>query len=604
MLSRFKYKRIQNQLFISYSLLIMSIIIILILWISIYFNLLIEYQASETVKQLANNINTKINATIENMDMAAKQVVFSDTIIQYILDFPSNGSMLLDFSSRLIISNTLHEIIGPRYPSVEQINLINCTDGNYIGAGIYPLETLVALSEIRESYYVTSTLEKNGQMNIIPPHKDQWSGNSGAIVFSVARSFKSARNPALQGIVEVPCSQQVLSDIVKNSLSLNKYVVKIFIFSQDGTTIYCSKDAENEAASYYKIITENFNKADSTLNIDHELLSYSVSDYTGWTVLLVADQKQVVNPVTVFRSNILLFMLTSIPATLLLSYFISKRFTKPIKKIYSSINNLNLRAVKDEQILPSNPQYNELEELYLSFQRLCKSLERAIAEAATARSYEMEAHMLALESRINPHFLFNTIATIQAIAEEENCRSISEICGEMSTLLRYSISKDKIESTIESEMSIASIYMDLMYRRYRDRLSYNFKLDPKIAKIKVPRMILQPILENCFKHGFNSSSDWRIDVSAYAHEDSWYIKVTDNGVGIEEKVVKTLYEAFESASTTNPIKSTKLKGVGLANIAIRLKLEFGNKACFSIFTNEDGGTTIIIGVKGGLANGH
>jgi len=578
----------------------MGIIIILTLWLSVYFNMLIEYSTSETVGQLANNINTKINASIEKMDMAAKQVIFSDTITQYFLDSSYNGSMLLDRSYRQVISHMLHEIIGPNYPFVNQINLINCTTGNYIGAGLYPLETLVALSEIKQSDLIRSTLEKNGLINIIPPHRDQWSGNSGSIVFSVARSFKSTRNAALYGVVEVPCSLHVLSDIVKNTLSSNKYVEKLFIFSQDGTIIYCNETLKNEATSYFEKVSNNSGKSNATLNVNHELLSYSISDYTGWIVLLVADQKQVVNPVTVFRSNILLFMLLSIPSTLLLSYYISKRFTKPIKKIYSAINKLDLHVPEDRNSICFNPQNNELEELYLSFQRLCNSLERAIAEAATARSYEMEAHMLAMESRINPHFLFNTLATIQAIAEEEKCFDISEICGEMSTLLRYSISKDNIEPTIESEMSIASIYMDLMYRRYHDRLSYNIKMDPKIAKIRVPRMILQPILENCFKHAFNSSSDWNIDVDGYAIDDSWYIRVTDNGIGIKENVIKAIYKAFESASTTSPIKNTKLEGVGLINIAIRLKLEFGNKACFNISNNKDSGTTIVIGVKGGL----
>lgn len=604
MFSIYKHKRIQSQLFISYSLFLMSIIIILTLWLSIYFNLLIKYSASETVLQLADNINTKIDATIEKMDMASKQVVFSDTITQYFLNSPNNNSMLLELSSRHKISNELHEIIGPRYPFVEQINLINCTNGNYIGAGLYPLDSLVALSEIKQSDFINLTLQKNGLMNIIPPHKDQWSGNSGATVFSVARSFKSIRNEALQGIVEVPCSMQVLSNIVMDSLTSNKYVVKLFIFSQDGTTMYSSKNAENEAASYFKIVSENSKLRSSTLNMNNELLSYCISGYTGWTVLLVADQKQVINPVTKFRSNILLFMLMSIPAILLLSYFISKRFTKPINKIYSSINNLNLHVMEDDYTFSFNPKHNELEELHLAFQRLCQSLENAIAETATARSYEMEAHMLALESRINPHFLFNSLATIQAIAEEENCPDISEICGGMSSLLRYSISKDNIESTIESEISIASIYLDLMYRRYHDRLSYNIQMEPKIAKIKVPRMILQPLLENCFKHALNSSSDWRVDVTGYAHENSWYIKVSDNGIGIDESVIKNLYETFESTSTTNPIKSTKLKGVGLANISIRLKLKFGNNAIFNIFNNEDGGTTIIIGVKGGLDDEH
>jgi two-component system sensor histidine kinase YesM len=597
MIASFKHRRIQSQLFISFSILIAGLIIILAIWLSVYFNLLIEYSASESVLQIAENVKTRIDSTIEKMDMAAKQVIFSDAITQKFLELPKNHGLLLELSSRRIISNNLHAIIGPLYSSVDQINLINCTNGNYIGAGLYPLETLISASEINKSVLISSTLTRNGLMNIIPPHTDQWSGNSGNAVFSVARSFKSVRDGNQQGIVEVPCSVAVLSDIFKNTIK-NENVEKMFLFAQDGSTVYCSTNLENAAASYYEILNKNASAKASTLSMGDELLSYSISDYTGWMILLVAKKEKVVNPVTIFRSNILLFMVLSIPATLLLSYFISRRFTKPIKKIFTSINKLNLTA-KGSEPFDLNTQQNELDQLYVSFQQLSKRLDYAIAETATARSYEMEAHMLALESRINPHFLYNTIAMIQAIAENEKCSDIAEICGEMSSLMRYSISKDNVEATIESEMYIASIYLDLMYRRYHDRLSYNIQMDPEIARLRVPRMILQPILENCFKHGFNTCENWKVNVTGYLEESSWYIKVSDNGSGIEENIISKLYDTFNSASTTHPIKSSTLEGVGLANIAIRMKLAFGDKACFEIINNENGGSTVIIGVKGG-----
>lgn len=604
MIRFFKYKRIHSQLFISYTILILSIIIILTLWLSIYFNIWIKHSAGESVLQLAQNINTRIDSTIEKMDMATKQVVFSDTISQNFLVPPQKKSMMLELSYRRIISNELYAIIGPHYPSVDQINLINCTNGNYIGAGLYPLETLIAMSEIQNSDLVSSTLLRNGLINIIPPHTDQWSGNSGNTVFCVTRSFKSSINPANQGIVEVPCNISILSDLVNDSIGSNKYVEKLYIFAQDGTPVYCNKKFEKEASSYFSIVSQNSNTQASTLNLNDELLSYCISDYSGWTTLLVANEGKVVNPVTQFRSNILLYMLLSIPLTLLLSYFISKRFTKPIKNIYTEINNLNLSTIKDSDPYHYDSKSNELEGLHISFKRLCKRLEKAIDETATARSYEMESHMLAMESRINPHFLYNTLAMIQAIAEDEKCPSISEICGDMSTLLRYSISKDNKQATIYSEISIASIYLDLLHQRYHDRLSYNINMDPQIAQIKVPRMILQPILENCFKHGFDSSSNWYIEVDGYACDNSWFIKISDNGKGFDENVIRSLYDIFESTSTIHPITNTKLKGVGLANITMRLKLAFGNKARFTIKNNEDNGCTIIIGVQGGLDFGN
>ena len=205
--------------------------------------------------------------------------------------------------------------------------------------------------------------------------------------------------------------------------------------------------------------------------------------------------------------------------------------------------------------------------------------------------------MLALEAEMNPHFLYNSLSVIQIMADNANIPDIGEVCRELSYILRYVISSDKLGITIESEVNHTSNYLSLMYRRFYDQLSYSITVDPAMAGISTPKMILQPLVENCFKHAFNTKSDWMIEISGYMEGESWYLKVSDNGSGYDEEAVGKFKEALARLKPTDLAANENRQGIGLINIAMRMRLTYGDRAVFTLSGNEWGGLTVILGVR-------
>ena len=586
--------KIQKQLFIFYSLLVLSVLVVLSIWLGIGFGSLTQDYSSKMMIQVAQNANSKIDMIVQNMDAVAKQVVFSNVINEELFDeATTQQSIVLPLTNRRKISNALYSLLGPNFSTIQQINIIDYNSGNYISVGTYPLETLIAVSELKQCDWVQETIQAQGAMCIISPHKEIWSVNSDDVVFSVTRLLKGAIDEDRLGIVDIPCDSKKVNEIMDDILASNDYLKRIFVFTKDNTLIYGSA---SEANKYLTPMIENKQKGISSFRFNNEYVSYNVSEDTNWTVLIVANESLVETPVSTVYGNTIVILIFAIMASLLLSYYLSGKFTRPIAEIYHNINSI--KFIKGQVSLNIDNNKNELEELSLSFESLCNRLDKAIDEAALAHSYETEARKMALEAQINPHFLYNTFAIIQTYAEEGQTEEISSVCDDLAFLLRYAVSEKNVKSTVQTELKSCAIYLNLMHRRNFNRLSYSINADKKILDRYMPRMILQPIVENSFKHGLMQNEEWRVNIRGYQEQGSWRIEISDNGCGMDESIINKIYSSIEKADFINYAMNENHKSIGLVNIGIRLKLYFGERMIFSIENNEDKGAKIIIGEKG------
>lgn len=591
--------RMRDQIFFGYALLTVILILSLLLVINYSFSQQIDRSISENAVQLAANTSAIIDSTIERMDLAAKQVLFSDTIIEHFMDNRNPGDLFTQLSNRRVIANELNAIIGPSYPFVEQVNLINCSSGIYIGRGRYPLDTMISLTELDESPLVRSTLIRNGELNLVQPHVDTWSGNSGSVVFSVTRAIKNPIDATQRAIVEVPASVDRIRQLVDESIRESRNVQKTIIFAGAGTPVLRMNVADDSVGPYWDALVAAMQQGAASFSRGDERYAYHTSPYTGWTLLLAIDRNAAATPLASLRLQIILLLLLSIPATLLMSYAISNRFTRPIKEINQSIRDISSSTSIRLNLDPAKKRspMNELDELNLAFKDLARQLEQAIAETVSARSYEMQATMQALESRMNPHFLYNTIAMIKVIAEQEGNHDIVEICMEMSSILRYILAKDMAVATIESELIIATNYLNLMYRRFHDRLAFNVKIPQEMLGIPVPRMIVQPIIENCFKHGFQGQEEWQVSLLGDYADGTWRLEVRDNGSGFDPERMAGLRKHMASMSVNDTVTSDSREGIGLVNIYMRLKLTYGENTIFELDSGPSGGSVITIGAR-------
>ena len=212
-----------------------------------------------------------------------------------------------------------------------------------------------------------------------------------------------------------------------------------------------------------------------------------------------------------------------------------------------------------------------------------KHLREKEAEAAQMQRALQEGRFAQLQSQINPHFLFNTLSTISALAREEGAPMSEELIIRLSNFFRYSLESNEKLVSLEQEIKLLRDYMELQETRYGDRIRMEIHSNPQLEQVVVPKFILQPLVENAILHGLRAcSADGCIRVTVRRRKGSIAIYVSDNGCGFDTRIRET---------------EGKRKSVGLINISERMQLNNGRLDVFSI---PGRGTCARIIVKEGM----
>lgn len=210
--------------------------------------------------------------------------------------------------------------------------------------------------------------------------------------------------------------------------------------------------------------------------------------------------------------------------------------------------------------------------------------------ASQARLYEMElskkqTQLYAYQSQINPHFLYNMLQCMRGISLMHGIREVAQICTNMADLFRYSI-KGAFLVCLEDELSIIDKYLYMIRVRFQDKITYSLEIAEDTKKCKIPKMILQPLVENSIFHGLESIEDnGFIHIRTFREGDGLFITIQDNGIGFDEVTLKELEELL-SQDIPSDINATfnEAKGLGIINIHNKIRLYEGTEYGISILS--------------------
>ncbi len=277
-------------------------------------------------------------------------------------------------------------------------------------------------------------------------------------------------------------------------------------------------------------------------------------------------------------SGIILFLTGGVDICILL--LLIRRLTKPLQTLVDTAKEVG-EGNLDVQLVETH-DYNEIGIVNSSFNQMVISLKdymekvRVSVEAESAlreKSIRMEAsvkdaQLKYLQAQINPHFLFNTLNAGAQLAMMEDADQTYRYIHKVADFFRYKVKSDEGISTIQEELQIVDDYIYILNVRYAGEIHYNKNIDEHYLSISVPSMILQPIVENCIKHGLHDV-EWekKIDVSVTGEDDRIVISVSDNGVGIPQDIIdKIINGTLKDEEYIN-----KKDGVGLDNVITRLR---------------------------------
>ncbi|MEG1441761.1 MAG: histidine kinase [Oscillospiraceae bacterium] len=212
------------------------------------------------------------------------------------------------------------------------------------------------------------------------------------------------------------------------------------------------------------------------------------------------------------------------------------------------------------------------------------------------RLYETElvkntAALYALQNQVNPHFIYNSLECVRSIACVYDVKEIEIMVNAISNIMRYTLDEEKF-STVQGEVEIVTEYFKIMSIRFADKFTYTMDIDKNIYLNKMPRMILQPIIENAFKHGLIQSEKLgEITIKGYDRGEELEFIIKDNGSGMSKE---KLEEIMNKIKQQNGVWSGKKDGIGLVNIDNRIKMYFNEKNGIVIDSVENEYTCVII----------
>lgn len=285
----------------------------------------------------------------------------------------------------------------------------------------------------------------------------------------------------------------------------------------------------------------------------------------------------------------LLIISISLAVTIPTAILLSNRITKPIIQLVHHMSDFEFSYVQGDQ-----QNYDEINLLEKSYNKMINQMSKMIRERYQQKIDIQSAQLKALQAQINPHFLANTFQLIGGMAMNVDAEDIYDATIKMSNMVRYSMKINEDSTPLRNELHHIEDYLYIQKLRFGDQLDFSISVSEELLNMEIPKLTLQPIIENVFKHGLKTTADvWSIQISSRIEKDV-LLTITDNGQGIDEEHLLKLNQQFIDRENHLVIADNDYSGIGLVNIDSRIKLLYGSSYGLLLKNSPTGGTVVAI----------
>lgn len=334
-------------------------------------------------------------------------------------------------------------------------------------------------------------------------------------------------------------------------------------------------------------------KIDKSINA---LVSYVSLKATDWKIVAYVPLKELYRDADILRERIILFCVLSVLILSILNLYIAFDFINPIKRLVEGMKKVQ----KGESgVYIEDDRGDELGFLNKTFNEMSKEINHLVTWVYQEQITRKEAEIKALQSQINPHFLFNTLESINWMAQLNNVPEISETVTDLSKLMEASIGRDDRLISVSEEFSYIDRYVSLLKRRFEGKIHLIRNVQAEASEVKIPRLLIQPLVENAVHHGIEKSREKGIiSLNASMDGSMLTIEVLDNGPGIDKEELDQINErlAMDNDTYFRTISGTKRKSIGIENVNRRIKLFYGEEYGLKIESETGSYTRVVVAI--------
>ena len=415
-----------------------------------------------------------------------------------------------------------------------------------------------------------------------PTYKYYW-------VTSLSRAVELNFNGVpTQGVLLLDMNYAVIEHMMED-VNDNPSEQYVYLCDSNGTIIYhpmlmqisAGLFSENNA----RVAGYDDGSRKETFQGSTRIVTVNTMSYTGWKLVSVIPTSNSYMGMKDIRYFVVMIVSITLLAMLILNRLVASRVTRPIRKLNDSIRDIEMGKVNPSVYIGGPSEVEHLgRTLRSSYDQINQLMKDMVASQEEKRKSELDA----LQSQINPHFLYNTLDSIVWMIEGEKYNDAVFMITQLASLFRVSLSGGKTIIPVEDEIRHAMNYMNIQKVRFKDAFTIDFDIDEEIKNYCTVKLIVQPILENSVYYGVKDMEDGEIKVRGFKGEDGdIYITVSDNGFGMSS-------EQLEFLLTDDTRVRKHGSGVGLINVHRRIQLRFGQQYGLKIDSEPDEGTTVTI----------
>lgn len=568
-------KKISFSFILAFSVLL---VLLALLTYKISSSILIQ-KAVENTEQNLRLVSEKLDIILDNAENYSK-IVVTDSVVQQTLSKPVSKDPLVNYQRYIAVQDALKGIADTK-------TFVNAVIIYDVMGRLYDSGSLELVEDVSRPYFDKFAQSAYGLAWVDTSTSNYWKENSTHHVIKLFQKFNSDRVGKTLGLVELTIKESYISDQFRN-IDIGKNG-SIFIVNQKGLI-----SSHTDKRQLYMSIAGEPYFAWATAHEGGEQFRDAsgrqvlvVSRYfprLDWTIIGTVPIQEITKDNDLLTQRFIALGIVFVLTGVILSIVIATSITRPLNKIKETVKNVQEGNLDVWLDLKSRDEIGALAREFNKMVDRTKTLMNSMVEE---QKQKREFELAVLQAQINPHFLYNTLESICALADLKRNADIVSVVNQLASFYRGVLSKGNAIIPMEDEIHITKTYLEILKVRYGDQLDYSFDIEMSVYRCQTVKLLLQPIVENSVYHGLkHKRGKGFISVRGAVDGGVLTIVVEDNGVGMKPETLEAIFKPA--------LEQDMQRSFGLKSTDERIKLYFGLEYGLSVSSDYGVGTTVTV----------
>ncbi|GAA0376249.1 cache domain-containing sensor histidine kinase [Bacillus horti] len=588
-MKKWLYRLNLNLRLLLYFSFVITIAIVLVTWmIYLQSTYQIKEQVETYLEHIVENTSYQTDRYIHDYELATLSLL-TDTRIKRFLDL-TEGQSFERYTHYREIKKKMSNI-SLQYHDINLIYIIG-EEGQAVLSEdrVFSQDELFPTKEVYEKLY--GSTPESGKIVLSADasiyHQNQY-------VITITRKVRGMSSFAPKGILGIEIKARALADLWNIAHLQNN--TSLWILGPEGEIVYHS-DESYLGQQLERTLHEELKEADQgsftgQWGEEKMLFYFTTSPYTNWKLVAMTPEKDILEPISGIKNTAISVGVVAFFIAILISSAFTKSIVKPLRKVQKGMKRMEQGEWERIPQLKGNDEISSVVESYNKMvdklSQLVDDLYKSELKNQLVEIEKQRIELQALQSQINPHFLHNTLETMNAYAIMNEADEISEMAEALSSMFRYSVRNLEVVTLLD-ELNHVKNFLVVQEHRFQKKMIVSINVSPELYEEEIVKLTLQPIIENAIHHGLRKMNyEGVISITASVEKEFLLVQIQDNGVGIS---MQRMEEIQRRLASDQAHEISKHMGIGVSNVDRRIKLVFGQEYGLRISSSEGEGTNI------------